>query len=77
MTVAELIAALRAMPPDLEVHTEGCDCWGDIGHVKEVDAATFFTTSVRDTNDRVVLLARSYGNASNQFEVAEEVEPNA
>ena len=26
MMVSELIAALQALPPDLEVEAEGCDC---------------------------------------------------
>lgn len=34
MTVAELITELQKMPPDLEVTTEGCDCYGDVGSVE-------------------------------------------
>jgi hypothetical protein len=31
MTVAELIEALKTMPPDANVLTEGCDCHGEVG----------------------------------------------
>ena len=33
MTVKELIEKLQAVPQDLEVFTEGCDCDGDVGSV--------------------------------------------
>jgi hypothetical protein len=37
MTGRELLAALRAIPDhelDLEVETEGCDCYGDVAKVE-------------------------------------------
>lgn len=34
MKVKELIEKLKAFPDDLEVWTEGCDCYGDIGEVE-------------------------------------------
>lgn len=37
MRVRELIAALQSMDPDMEVMTEGCDCWGDIEELRVVD----------------------------------------
>lgn len=49
MTVAELLRHLHEMPPDLEVCTEGCDCWGDVGAVV--------------VSDGVVLLKRSPSRA--------------
>jgi hypothetical protein len=33
MIVADLITALQALPGDLEVYTEGCDCFVDVGRV--------------------------------------------
>jgi hypothetical protein len=36
LTVAQLIAKLAVLPPDLPVHTEGCDCHGPAADV-EVD----------------------------------------
>jgi len=41
MKVKELIAELEKMPPDAEVSTEGCDCYGD------VEKVTFHESSVR------------------------------
>lgn len=33
MKVKELIQALIVMPPDAEVNTEGCDCYGEVEKV--------------------------------------------
>ena len=38
MTVEELIEALKTMPPAIEVHTEGCDCYGDVAEVELAEA---------------------------------------
>ena len=38
MTVRELIKELHRMPPDAEVTTEGCDCYGDVGKVTLVQS---------------------------------------
>lgn len=36
MNVGELIAALKDLPSDLPVFTEGRDCWGDALRVERV-----------------------------------------
>lgn len=46
MTVSELMDALKKMPPNLEVITEGCDCDGDVTEV------------VHDTENAIVYLKR-------------------
>jgi len=33
LTVAELIAELQKQPQDALVHSEGCDCWGEVDRV--------------------------------------------
>lgn len=33
MRVIDLIRALEKMPHELEVYTEGCDCFGDVDRV--------------------------------------------
>lgn len=50
MTVGELIEALKGMPPEREVMTEGCDCWGDVKGVVLSD---------------IVLITRSDGDVVN------------
>ncbi len=35
MTVKELREALSSYPDDAEIVTEGCDCFGDVGHVQQ------------------------------------------
>ncbi len=49
MKVYQLIAALTTLPDKVqlnyEVSTEGCDCWGDVGHL--------------DVRSDVVLLCRT------------------
>ncbi len=58
MNVAELIEKLQAIEPDLEVHTQGCDCYGDVADI-----------SLRDG---YILLARSDGQE--EYEVQPETE---
>ncbi len=35
MTVKQLREALSSYPDDAEIETEGCDCFGDVGHVQQ------------------------------------------
>ena len=47
MTVRELINALLEMPLDMEVSTEGCDCYGDVAKVAvddEIDKVMLYRT---------------------------------
>ncbi len=37
-TIAKLIEELQKYPPETEVKTEGCDCWGEVGSVQFVAA---------------------------------------
>ena len=37
MTVKELIEKLKTFDPEYEVRTEGCDCYGDVGYVVEIE----------------------------------------
>lgn len=46
MKVSELIEALKTMPPELEVNTEGCDCYGDVGRVELKPEEKYTLTAV-------------------------------
>jgi len=35
MNVKDLMEALAKFDPDLEIETEGCDCWGDVAGVAQ------------------------------------------
>jgi len=60
MTVDELISALSAYDPELEVLTEGCDCVGDI---KEVISVINIPTHVsRDDMERGAGLKKEFYN---------------
>lgn len=54
MTVADLIEALRLMPQDAIVVTEGCDCDGDVGVVLGPDPE-------RKTSSLNVMIGRTDG----------------
>jgi len=45
MNVAELIEKLQAIEPDLEVHTQGCDCYGDVADISLRDGYILLTRS--------------------------------
>lgn len=49
MKVSELIEALKTMPQDAEIVTEGCDCYGDCARLKN------------KPEEKTVLLCRSDG----------------
>lgn len=51
MTVAELIAKLKQMPPDAQVETEGCDCIGQAEGVRRDGDCVLITRTV-DEYDR-------------------------
>lgn len=51
MTVAELIEKLKAMPPDAQVETEGCDCVGQAEGVR-LDGNEVLITRTIDEYDR-------------------------
>lgn len=51
MTVTELIEKLKAMPPDAQVETEGCDCTGQAEGVR-LDGDEVLITRTMDEYDR-------------------------
>jgi hypothetical protein len=50
LTVKELLEALAKFDPELEIWTEGCDCYGDVGSVDLLRV---------NADETVVLLART------------------
>lgn len=51
MKVSELIEKLKAMPPDAQVETEGCDCVGQAEGIR-LDLNTVLITRAMDEADR-------------------------
>lgn len=59
MTVQELIHALTDMPPEREIRTEGCDCWGDAVEVmKSEDGDTPVVLITRSSQDLAEMVLR-------------------
>lgn len=60
MTVQELIDALQRLPPDINVLTEGCDCYGDAKAVEilEFDAPTNGAGDIIGPAVRTALICR-------------------
>lgn len=52
MKVSDLIEKLKAMPPDAQVETEGCDCIGQAEGVR-LDGNEVLITRTMDESDRV------------------------
>lgn len=43
MKIKDLIIELQKYPEDLEVKTEGCDCWGDVSGVSKIGDEVLIT----------------------------------